>query len=88
MGPHVYTIMDLCQELTAGNLSMLKAQLGQLQMIGRFGYGRDCYMFVDISNLSRHFKLHTMPGIFCDICEKSFKDNTAFECDQQNQDAK
>ena len=40
--------MDLAQELRKGDLAILKTQLGQLQMVGRFGYSRDCEMFVDI----------------------------------------
>jgi len=40
--------MDLAQELKKSDLAMLKTQLGQLQMVGRFGYNRDCEMFVDI----------------------------------------
>ena len=41
-------MMNLSQELNLGDLGILKTQLGQLQMIGRFGYNRDSEKFVDI----------------------------------------
>ena len=45
---HLSVNMELAQELNEGDLAMLKTQLGQLQMVGSFGYSRDCEMFIDI----------------------------------------
>ena len=41
-------MIDLAHELDVYDLSILKEQLGKLQMVGRFGYNREMEEFVDI----------------------------------------
>ena len=43
-------MIDLAHELDVYDLSILKEQLGKLQMVGRFGYNREMEEFVDIMN--------------------------------------